>query len=343
MRKLKNTLYITSQEAYLALEGENAVVYNGDELMGRVPLHNLEAIVDFSYKGASPALMGKCAQMGISLSFMTQNGRLLARVCGPVKGNVVLRETQVEYANSPQKSLTLARYFIIGKLYNSEWTLQRLTRDHKLRIDEPKVKASIDIIKDCLSNARTAESEQELMGYEGIAAKAYFDVFNELILRGKDFFRFNGRSRRPPMDAVNALLSFAYTILGNEIASALETVGLDPYIGFMHRLRPGRKSLSLDMLEELRSPIADRFVLTLINLGIFSEHDFTVKENGAVLLTDDSRRSFLAQWQKHKQEPLTHPYLNEKINWGLVPYVQATLLSRFLRDDLDAYPPFFWK
>lgn len=343
MRKLRNTLYITSADAYLYCEGETVVVSDKDQIIGRVPLHNLESIVDFGYKGASPALLGKCAEMGISFCFMTRNGRLLARISGPIKGNVILRETQVRNADNPAKSLFIAKCFIIGKLYNSKWTLQRLTRDHKLRIDEQKVSGSIDIIKHCLIASQNASSEAELMGEEGIAAKAYFDVFNELILRNKDFFVFKGRSRRPPLDAVNALLSFTYSILGNEIAAALETVGMDPYVGFLHKIRPGRKSLALDMLEELRSPVADRFVLTLINLGMFNESDFITKEDGAVILTDDSRKRFLSEWQKHKQEEITHPYLKEKINWGLVPYVQATLLSRYFRDDIDAYPPFLWK
>lgn len=343
MRKLQNTLYITSDNAYLSLEGQNVVVQNGDNIMGRVPLHNLESIVDFSYKGASPALLGKCAEMGISFCFMIPRGKILARISGPVKGNVILREKQILTAHDSEKALGIAKSFIAGKLYNSEWTLQRLLRDHKLRINEEKVQESVHIIKDCLQSVPKMKDESELIGIEGIAAKAYFNVFNELILQGQEFFVFHGRSRRPPLDPVNALLSFTYAILGNEIAAALESVGLDPYIGFLHQLRPGRKSLALDFLEELRSPLADRFVLSLINLRVLGENDFLQKEDGVFLLTDEARKHFLSEWQKRKQESMTHPYLKEKISWGLVPYVQAMLMSRYLREDIDAYPPLFWK
>ena len=342
MRKLANVLYVTTPTAYLSLDGENAVVTDGDTPLGRVPLHNIEGIVYFGYKGASPALMGKCAQEGISLCFLSPTGKFLARVAGPIKGNVVLRQTQV-LLSSGDEAVPIARNFLIGKLCNSKNVLRRALRDHALRIDGQKVTERIAIIDDSLSCLSQAQTIQELMGFEGSAAKAYFDVFDDMILRNKEKFVFAGRVKHPALDPVNAMLSLAYTVLGNEIAAALECVGLDPYIGFLHQMRPGRKSLALDMLEELRAPFADRFVLTMINLGIITSDDFIVKENGTVLLKDEARKTFLSEWQKRKQEIITHPFLKEKIKWGLVPYAQAVLMSRYMRADIDAYPPFFWK
>lgn len=343
MRKLLNTLYVTTEDSYLSLDGENVVVLNGDEVLGRVPLHNLESIVYFGHKGASPALMGKCVELGIGLSFLSSWGKFRARVSGPTQGNVVLRRTQVLWAENSERALCLAKSFLLGKLYNSRWVLERAVRDHGLRIDKDCMESSISQIFSSIPELQTADSVSTLMGIEGAAAKSYFDVFDRMILRNKDDFHFEGRSRRPPLDPVNAMLSFCYTLLGLDIASALEAVGLDPFIGFLHQLRPGRKSLSLDLLEELRAPLADRFVLSQINLGTVTQKQFHVKENGAVLFDDDGRRAFLFQWQKRKQETITHPFLKEKISWGLVPYVQAMLLSRYMRGDLDEYPPFLWK
>ena len=343
MRKLLNTLYVTTEDSYLSLDGETVVISCGDEQLGKVPLHNLEGIVYFGHKGASPALMGKCAEFGIGLCFLSPSGRFRARISGPIQGNVVLRYTQVMWAEDDGQSLKLAKNFLTGKLYNSRWVLERAVRDHALRIDAENVENHSRQLRDTVQMLQNAQSVGELMGIEGAAAKLYFDVFDEMILRSKEYFRFDSRSRRPPMDPVNAMLSYCYTLLGFEIASALETVGLDPYIGFLHQLRPGRRSLSLDLLEELRAPVADRFVLSLINLGIVTQKDFYVKENGAVIFDEDGRKKFLSEWQKRKQETITHPFLKEKIPWGLVPYTQAMLLSRFMRGDLDEYPPFLWK
>jgi CRISPR-associated protein Cas1 len=308
-----------------------------------VPLINLESVVSFGYRGVSPALMGACAEKGIDLCFLTPHGRFLSRVVGPVHGNVLLRRTQQERAADPARAIPIARMFLTGKIYNGRWCLERVMRDHPARVDIPAVAAAIDGMRGVLSVLGAADSIETLMGLEGIAAKAYFGAFNQMILRNEASFRFDGRNRRPPMDRVNALLSFAYALAGKEIASALESVGLDPYVGFLHQLRPGRASLAQDILEELRAPVADRFVLTQINLGAVSADDFQRKENGAYYLKDDARKSFLAAWQKRKQETLTHPFLKEKMAWGLVPYAQAMLLARHLRGDLDAYPPFFWK
>lgn len=343
MRKLQNTLYVTTPMAYLSLDGETVVIQNDDVCLGRVPLLNLENIVSFGYRGASPRLMGACAERGIGLCFLTQHGRFLARVAGPVSGNVLLRTAQYRLADVEVDALPIAKMFLTGKIFNGRWSLERTMRDHALRVDADRLKNAIEQMKQALAAVSRAGSTEELMGVEGVAAKAYFAVFDELILRQPAYFRFDGRNRRPPLDPVNALLSFTYSILGSEIAGALEAVGLDPAVGFLHSLRPGRASLALDLLEELRAPLADRFVLSLINLGTVNERDFARKENGAFYLTDDARKRFLAAWQKRKQEVITHPFLKEKLPWGLVPHAQAMLMSRYIRGDLDVYPPFLWK
>lgn len=343
MKKLLNTLYVTTPDVYLSLNGETVVLLQEQHELGRVPLHNLEGIVCFGYKGVSPALMGACAERGVGLCFLTRHGRFLARINGPARGNVLLRETQYFRAADETQSLTIARSFLLGKIYNGRWCLERVKRDHPMRIDQEVLSEAINQMLQSLANLEEAETRGELMGIEGIAAKAYFGALPQMILRNEDTFAFDGRNRRPPLDPVNAMLSFTYTLLGNEITGALEAVGLDPAVGFLHTMRPGRASLALDLLEELRAPLADRFVITQINLGTFSERDFSKKENGAVFLTDEARKRFLTAWQKRKQDTLIHPYLKEKIQWGMVAYAQAMLLSRYLRGDLDAYPPFLWK
>ena len=344
MKKLLNTLYITNPEAYLSLDGENVVVsVSKEEKLGCVPFHNISDIVCFGYKGVSPALMGKCAEKGIGLCFLTPHGRFLARIEGEVRGNVLLRKHQYELANDESLSVGIAKQFISSKLFNTRWCLERVKRSYPARVDVKKIENSITIVKTELNKVEKAENREMLMGVEGAAAKAYFDSFNDMILRGDGQFRFDGRNRRPPLDPVNAMLSFAYTLLTNEITSALETVGLDPCVGFLHTLRPGRKSLALDLLEELRACYADRFVLTQINLGKIKASDFAYKENGACYLKDSARSDFLRAWQTRKQETMEHPYLKEKISWGIVPYSQALLMARFIRGDLDTYPPLFWK
>lgn len=342
MRKLLNTLYITNEDAYLSLDGENVVISNRDEVMGRVPLHNIEAIVCFSYVGSSPALMGKCAEQCIELSFLKPSGAFLARVTGKTRGNIHLRRGQYQIADS-ENNLSYAKNFIFGKMYNSKMVLERAKRDYPLRLNVDLLSQSIKKINNMIALADEAKDCNQLRGYEGDAANAYFAVFNELILQQKEKFVFEGRNKRPPLDKVNALLSFSYSLLTGMCVSALETVGLDPYAGFMHTDRPGRASLALDLMEELRSVLCDRFVLTLINKKIVSDSDFTQKENGAILMKDDARKEVLRQWQNRKMEEITHPFIKEKIPWGLVPYVQALLLARTVRGDIDAYPPFFWR
>lgn len=343
MRKLKNTLYITSTDAYLSLEGENIVVLLGDDITSRVPLHNIEGIVTMGFKGASPALMGKCASDGIDLCFLSGSGRFLARIEGNVQGNVLLRREQFRIADNALKSLDYAKNFIIGKLYNSRSVLERAVRDYPLRIDTQKIKSISSQLNDSIQKARICVDTDSLRGMEGESASRYFSVFDDMILQQKDDFRFQTRNKRPPLDNVNAMLSFAYALLTEMCASALETVGLDPYVGFMHTDRPGRKSLALDLMEELRSIFADRFVLSLINKKIISSKGFNKLENGAVRMDDNTRKLFLTEWQKRKMETITHPFLKEKIEWGVVPYSQALLLARTIRGDLDTYPPFLWK
>ncbi len=343
MRRLLNTLFVTSEDSYLALENENVVVWGGEERRGQFPLIMLEEIVSFSYRGASPALMGECVKRGIQLSFMTPNGRFLARASGANNGNVLLRRQQYRLADDLESSCRIARNFILGKVYNDRWILERMLRDHAMRVDEPALRAASRMLADALPAIAEADSLEHLRGLEGEASMRYFGAFDQLILNQKEAFQFEHRSRRPPMDNVNAMLSFAYALLGNDCAAALESVGLDAYVGFMHRDRPGRSSLGLDLMEELRGPFADRLVLTMINTRAIQPKHFQCQADGAVLMSDEGRKLFLNAWQTRKKESITHPYLREKLPWGLVPYVQALLLARHIRGDLDEYPPFLWK
>lgn len=343
MRQFLNTLFVLNESAYLSLDGENVVVSCDKAEVGRVALHTLESILCFSYAGASPALMGKCGRLGIDLCFFSPQGRFLARTVGEERGNVLLRQTQYEVSASEARSCAYARNFILGKVYNARWVLERATRDHPQRVPVEQLKQTSAQLAAALPLLETCEDLEQLRGLEGEAAQRYFDRFHALILQQKEDFAFTSRSRRPPRDNVNALLSFAYSLLANDCAVALEGVGLDPYVGFLHRARPGRRSLALDLMEELRAVYADRFVLSCINQKVVNAKQFEKQENGAVLLTEDGRRAFLHAWQLKKREVITHPFLKEKLSWGLVPYVQALLLARTLRGDLDVYPPFFWK
>lgn len=343
MRHLLNTLFVTTEDAYLSLDGENVVVNREKQILGRFPLHTLSGILSFSYAGASPALMGACVQRGVNLAFCTPRGRFLARTTGEINGSVLLRRTQYRLADDPTPSCHIARSFIFGKVYNARWSIERTLRDHAIRVNADKLASTSARLKSLLPMITAEQDLETLRGLEGIAATAYFGVLDEMILHAKPSFYFRVRSRRPPLDNMNAMLSFAYSLLANDCAAALGAVGLDPYVGFLHRDRPGRASLALDLMEELRPCMADRFVLTLVNNRMVSPDDFEQRENGAVLMKDETRRTFLRTWQAKKQEPITHPYLKEKLPWGLVPYVQALLLSRCLRDDLDGYPPFLWK
>lgn len=343
MKALLNTLYVTSPNRYLSLEGENIVISEDQAEVVRLPLHNIEGIVTFGYPGASPALMGACAERQISLCFLSPQGRFLARVRGKVNGNVTLRKQQYRISDDDGKSAALASGFITGKIYNGRWVLERAARDYPLRLDTEKLKEKSKYMAGCIEQVRQSPDTETLRGFEGKAADAYFSVFDDLILQQKDSFFFNTRNRRPPLDNVNALLSFTYSLLTGMCVSALESVGLDPCVGFLHKDRPGRASLALDLMEELRPVLADRFVLSLINKKVVSPQGFTQSENGAVYMDEDTRKLLLKSWQMKKQEMIVHPFLNEKIEWGLVPYVQALLLARHLRGDLDDYPCFLWK
>lgn len=343
MKRLLNTLYITQPDIYLSLDGDNVVLLKDQEKIARLPLHNIESIVSFGYTGASPALMGYCAERNISLVFLTINGKFLARVIGKSRGNVILRKKQYRVSDNENQSARIARNFILGKIYNNKWILERMTRDYPLRINVGDFKEASKQLSLIMVEVRQCEELGRLRGLEGQAAVIYNKLFDSMILQQKKDFYFYKRSRRPPLDNVNAMLSFAYTLLTNDMASALEGVGLDAYIGFLHRDRPGRASLALDVVEELRGVCADRFVLSMINKKIINKNHFIKKESGAVLMTEEGRKKFLTAWQKRKQETITHPFLNEKMPWGLVPHVQSLLLARYLRGDLDEYPPFLWK
>lgn len=343
MKKLLNTLYITTPDRWLSLDGENIVISEKGNDIGRIPLHNLESVVSFGSVGATPALMGKCAEYNIGLYFLSRSGKFLCSVCGEISGNVLLRREQFRVADDEESALEIARSMIIGKIFNSRYSVERTLRDHAMRIDTKKFKERSLFLLNAARNCQNTLSKDELRGIEGEAASVYFGVFDEMILQQKADFRFEKRSKRPPLDNVNALLSFAYTMMTGMCTSALYAAGLDPFVGFMHTDRPGRRSLALDLEEEFRAVICDRFVLNLINKKQISPGDFEQRENSAVLLNESGRKIFLSAWQSYKQEEITHPFLKEKVQRGMLPYVQALLLSRYIRGDLDSYPVFLWK
>ena len=343
MRKLLNTLFVTTPDAYVSLDGENVVIKRGEEEMARFPIHTLESIVTFTYPGASPALMGACAKHNVNVCFCTPNGRFLARAIGNSSGNVLLRRTQYRMADDVAASCSIAKNMIFGKVYNARWSIERSIRDNGLRINRERLQNASAILQKSLPGINNAKELDYLRGLEGETAAVYFSVLDEMILNEKEVFSFHGRSRRPPLDKVNAMLSFTYSLLSNDCAAALEAVGMDAYVGFLHSDRPGRVSLALDLMEELRPCFADRFVLTLINNKVIKAKDFQERESNAVIMTDEGRKKLIKVWQERKREEMTHPFLKEKMPWGLVPYVQSLLLSRHLRGDLDGYPPFLWK
>ena len=343
MRKLLNTLYVTTPDAWLARDGETIVVREGDEERIRIPIHNLESVICYGRQGASPALMQMCAERDVALSFMSENGKFLARVVGAVSGNVLLRRQQYRLADSPADSTAYARGSIFGKVANSRSVLQRALRDHGAAHGMPGVREAVNRMADQLTRLESVGALDELRGVEGEAARTYFGVFNELIVCQKEDFVFDGRNRHPPRDRVNALLSFLYALLMNDVRSALEAVGLDPAVGFLHRDRSGRPGLALDMMEELRPYLADRLALTLINLQQVNSKGFDTRQPQGVQMDDNTRKAVIGAWQTRKREDITHPYLKEKIPIGLIPHVQALLLARTIRGDLDAYPAFLYK
>ena len=340
MRKLLNTLYVTTPEAYLSKDGLNVVVSVKQQEVFRIPAINIEGIVTFGYMGASPGLMKLCSDSGISLTFLSPNGRFISRVQGATRGNVLLRKAQYALSDDEERSLHLAKLMIAAKIQNYRNILRRYIRDYGECQEVDEATRMLDTNK---RNALNAKGKTELMGFEGIASNTYFDVLPKLILNQKEAFPFHGRNRRPPKDAVNAMLSLAYTLIANDITAALEAVGLDPYVGFLHTLRPGRTSLSLDLMEEFRAYLGDRFVLSLINMRQITPKDFLYQGEDGVILTDSGRRTFISAWQNRKRETITHPYLNEKVEIGLLPYLQAMMLARYIRKDIDDYPVFLIK
>ena len=342
MKKLGNVLYITTPEAFLTLEGETVVVKKEEGTSTRLPLHNLEGIICFNWLGTSPALMRACTERNIGLCFLTPNGRFQARVSGRVQGNVLLRKKQYQVSENEAESVPIAASFLLAKIANCRVVIERALRDHALLVDVPALSQASAALKAILTVIPESETTGELMAFEGSAAKIYFRVFDQLILHQKEDFFFKERSRRPPLDNMNSLLSFFYVLLTNDVASALEGVGLDPYVGFLHVDRPGRPSLALDLMEELRPVFADRLALSLVNRKQIKGKGFAQKESGGNLMDDETRKKVLVAWQERKQEEMVHPYLKERIPFGLIPHTQALLLARYLRGDLDAYPPFFW-
>lgn len=340
MRKLLNTLYVTTPEAYLSKDGMNVVISVKQEEVFRIPIINIENIVTFGYMGASPGLMKLCTDNGVSLTFLSPNGRFVSRVQGQTKGNVLLRKAQYSLADDEHWSLHIAQLFVAGKIQNYRNVLRRYIRDYGENSEVETAAKALDMEK---RDAVRAQDKTELMGIEGRAANCYFSAFPHLILQQKKDFPFTGRNRRPPKDAVNAMLSLAYTLLANDTSAALETVGLDPYVGFFHTLRPGRTSLALDVMEEMRAYLCDRFVMSLINRRQIASNDFLYQGEKGVVMTDKGRKTFLTSWQNRKKETIIHPYLNEKVPIGLLPYVQAMLLARYVRKDIDDYPVFLFK
>ena len=351
MRRHLNTLYITTEDAWLHKDGENAVIKVDGAERGRVPVHLLGGIVCFGSLGVTPSLMGHCAERGVCVSFMGRNGRFLARVEGPVSGNVLLRRSQYRATDDTEMTGTLVRSFVIGKLLNQRTVVRRALRDHGG--DTPAARARLETCGHRLRayikggyaiwERSSPQAVDALRGIEGGAARAYYGVFGDLVRNREPTFTFTSRSRRPPLDPVNALLSFLYTLLVHDCRSALETVGLDPAVGFLHRERPGRPSLALDLMEELRPILADRLGLSLINRRQLSADDFETAVSGAVSLREEARKTVLIAYQERKKDELIHPFLKEKTTLGLVPFVQASLMARRLRGDLDGYPPFLWR
>lgn len=336
MKQHCNTLFITTQESYLAKDGECVAVYQGDKLKGKVPIHTLGGVVLFGQVSCSPFMLGHCAENQVAVTWLTANGRFMASMHGPVSGNVLLRREQYRRADSEDGSAALARAIVIGKIANCRTVLMRTARERP----HDRLAAACASLAGCLVRLREPLPLNTVRGIEGEAAGTYFSVFDTLISHEDPAFRFAGRNRRPPRDAVNALLSFLYTLLAHDVRSALESCGLDPAVGFLHRDRPGRPSLALDIMEEFRPYLADRLACTLINRGQVKTKGFKQTESGAVIMDEDTRKLVITTWQERKQEIVEHPFLQEKMTIGLLCHCQARLLARHLRGDLDVYPPF---
>ncbi len=340
MRKLLNTIYVTNEQAYLTLDGENLVCkIDGMEKL-RIPFENVENVVCFNYIGCSPALMGKCVGKTIPINFISPQGRFLAKVCGETKGNVFLRVAQIDRFREDGRKLT--QNVMAAKFSNTRQLIRRTLHDHEELRNDEELRNVVEILADGIDKVFEAQSIEEIVGIEGYCAKTYFSVFDKLLTNRKVPFTFKARTKRPPLDPVNAVLSFVYTLATSEYAAALETVGLDSYIGFCHTLRSGRTSLACDLVEEARC-IVERFVITLLNLQVIGESDFEKQISGAVWLNDEGRKKVLSRWQEKKRSDMIHPYLKQKIPLGLLPYVQSNLLAKYVRGDIEDYPPFLQK
>lgn len=342
MKKHLNTLYITSDDAYVRKERETFVVEINNEKVFQAPIHSIENIVCFGFKALSPALMAFCAENNVCISYLSEQGKFLARVQGAQQGNVLLRKTQYSISDNEQESLQIARPIIAAKVTNYRNLLQRHQRNHPEETTI-EIERSITILGNRLNDIAKSETLDGLRGYEGECANIYFSVLADLIISQKEDFKFTNRSKRPPLDPANALLSFLYAILANDVRSAVETVGLDPQVGFLHQLRSGRPSLALDIMEEFRAYLGDRIMLNLINLKQVTIKDFEIRESGEVRMSDEARKTVLSAYQKRKQEELVHPLLDEKMTIGLLPHIQAQLLARYIRGDISEYPPFYMK
>lgn len=343
MKRHQNTLFVTTQGAYLAKEREAVLVRVEEETRLRVPIHTLGGIVCFGQVGFSPFLLGLCGQRGVHVSFLTERGRFLARMTGPTTGNVLLRREQYRRADDPDAAATLARPMVVAKVANCRTVVLRELRDRPEGPGRSELRSAAQRLIHALDELTSQQPLDTVRGLEGGAARTYFAVFDHLIAQQKDAFSFRERNRRPPLDNVNALLSFLYTLLRHDVESALEAVGLDPGVGFLHRDRPGRPGLALDLMEELRPYLADRLALSLINLKQVRPQGFRQSESGGVEMDDETRKGVITAYQKRKQDEIVHPFLKEKTTVGLIPHLQALLLARHLRGDLDGYPPFIWK
>lgn len=343
MKRHQNTLFVTTQGAYLAKEGEAVIVRVEKEIRMRIPIHTLEGILCFGKIGVSPFVLGLCGERGVAVSFLTKNGRFLARIQGPVSGNVLLRREQYRRADTPAACTAIVRSLLAAKIANSRNVLLRALRDRPEHLNADSIRVAAGQMSHYLKSLSEELPLDSLRGIEGIAARTYFDVFDSLIVQQKEGFFLKQRSRRPPLDNMNALLSFIYTLLRHDVEAALESVGLDPAVGFLHRDRPGRAGLALDLMEELRAYLADRLALSLVNLKQIQASGFETTESGGVRMDDATRKIVLTAYQKRKDDEILHPFLGEKTTVGLLPHLQAALLARALRGDLDGYPPFLWK
>lgn len=344
MRRQLNTLYVTTDGAWLRKDGRNIVLEVERQERARLPVHMLESLVCIGRVAVSPQLLGFCAEQGISICYLTPQGRFLARVEGPVSGNVLLRRAQYRASDDPEACAAIVRNMLAGKIHNQRAVLARGWRDHGDRLGNvPAFQHALKRLKRIPQRLLHETTIDVLRGLEGEAAQSYFGVFGQLVRVESPRLQFGGRNRRPPRDAFNALLSFFYTLLTHDCRSALESVGLDPAVGFLHRDRPGRPSLALDLAEEFRPLLGERLALSLINRKQLNERDFKFFETGAVQLQDDARKMALIAYQERKREQIQHAFLSEKVDIGLLPFVQAQLLARHVRGDLDGYPPFLWK